>query len=182
MSCLFRSAHGVENPVSKVGRSPEFCYVRCRTWWPSVHVSRTASHKGRLSHMWALFSFEPISTPQDDSRQCEHLPSQEFRPSCSDLTRFTVGLPVISRDLLSISHNLCERPDCLIRHVGSQNILLPKINAMAMVRVFLTFQEAWETPNPNKWSHFDVTISAQSRPKSRFSHEPSEFSLKTHRI
>jgi hypothetical protein len=29
-----------------------------------------------------------ISTPQDDSKQCEHLLSQEIRRSCSDLSRF----------------------------------------------------------------------------------------------
>ena len=34
-----------------------------------------------------LAPFEAISTPQDDSRQCEHLLSQEFHTSRSDLSR-----------------------------------------------------------------------------------------------
>eukprot|EP00966_Prymnesium_polylepis_P213595 4946422-Prymnesium_polylepis.1 len=30
--------------------------------------------------------FEPISTPRDDSKQCEHLLSQDICPRCSNLS------------------------------------------------------------------------------------------------
>jgi hypothetical protein len=42
----------------------------------------------KVPYMATIYStapFEAISTSQDDSRQCEHLLSQEFCASCSDV-------------------------------------------------------------------------------------------------
>ena len=47
--------------------------------WPPPQVA----YNGNIS---CLTPFEPISTPEDDSKMCEHLLGQEFHASCSDLS------------------------------------------------------------------------------------------------
>eukprot|EP00966_Prymnesium_polylepis_P182977 4239864-Prymnesium_polylepis.1 len=45
-----------------------------------------------MSSLWHRLWFEPISTPEDDHKQCEHLLSQEFHASYSDSSRLDISL------------------------------------------------------------------------------------------
>eukprot|EP00966_Prymnesium_polylepis_P108682 2515967-Prymnesium_polylepis.1 len=56
-----------------------------------------------ISSVWHHLS-PAISTPRDDSKQCEHLLTQEFQASYSDWSHFTLSY------LISISSDLIRHP------------------------------------------------------------------------
>eukprot|EP00966_Prymnesium_polylepis_P253625 5862395-Prymnesium_polylepis.1 len=70
-----------------------------------------------IRQLSSMAPFVAISTPQDDSRQWEHLLSPKIRPSISDTTYF------ISIRFASISHNL---------------LLLASVGATRLDSTFLT--------------------------------------------